>query len=129
MPTKEERLKIMKMVQDGKITAEEAIQLLDAVDPAKRPYPEAPSQPKATGPGRWFRVKVTDTITGKMRANIRLPISLVSAGLKMGAKFSPEMDGMDMNVLHEAIRNNQTGLIIDVFDDEDSEHVEIFIEE
>ena len=25
MPTKEERLKIMKMVQDGKITAEEAI--------------------------------------------------------------------------------------------------------
>ena len=64
-----------------------------------------------------------------MRANIRLPISLVSAGLKMGAKFSPEMDGMDMNVLHEAIRNNQTGLIIDVFDDEDSEHVEIFIEE
>ena len=36
MPTKEERLKIMKMVQDGKITAEEAIQLLDAVDPAKK---------------------------------------------------------------------------------------------
>ena len=87
------------------------------------------SQPKATGPGRWFRVKVTDTITGKMRANIRLPISLVSAGLKMGAKFSPEMDGMDMNVLHDAIRNNQSGLIIDVIDDEDSEHVEIFIEE
>ncbi len=129
MPTKEERLKIMKMVQDGKITAEEAILLLDAVDPAKRPYSENPSQPKATGPGRWFRVKVTDTITGKMRANIRLPISLVSAGLKMGAKFSPEMDGMDMNVVNEAIRNNQTGLIIDVFDDEDSEHVEIFIEE
>lgn len=129
MPTKEERLKIMKMVQDGKITAEEAIQLLDAVDPVKKPFPDTPSQQKATGPGRWFRVKVTDTITGKMRANIRLPISLVSAGLKMGAKFSPEMDGMDMNVLHEAIRNNQTGLIIDVFDDEDSEHVEIFIEE
>lgn len=129
MPTKEERLKIMKMIQDGKITAEEAIQLLDAVDPAKKPYPETPSQPKGTGPGRWFRVKVTDTITGKMRANIRLPISLVSAGLKMGAKFSPELDGMDMNVLHDAIRNNQTGLIIDVFDDQDSEHVEIFIEE
>ena len=129
MPTKEERLKIMKMVQDGKISAEEAILLIDAVDPATRPYTENPSQPKATGPGRWFRVKVTDTVTGKMRANIRLPISLVSAGLKMGAKFSPEMDGMDMNLVNEAIRNNQTGQIIDVFDDEDNEHVEIYIEE
>jgi hypothetical protein len=64
-----------------------------------------------------------------MRANIRLPISLVSAGLKMGAKFSPEMDGMDINLLKDAILNNQTGLIIDVNANEDGEHVEIYIEE
>jgi hypothetical protein len=127
MPTNEERLKIMKMVQDGKITAEEAITLLDAVDPVKKPPSENYSQPKPSGPGRWFRVKVTDTITGKMRANIRLPISLVSAGLKMGAKFSPEMDGVDINLLQDAIRNNQSGLIIDVNDD--GERVEIYIEE
>ncbi len=129
MPTNEERLKIMKMVQDGKITAEEAIILLDAVDPVKKSPSENYSQPKPSGPGRWFRVKVTDNFTGKMRANIRLPISLVSAGLKMGAKFSPEMDGMDMNLLQDAIRNNQSGLIIDVNANEDGEHVEIYIEE
>jgi hypothetical protein len=119
----------MKMVQDGKITAEEAITLLDAVDPVKKPPSDNYSQPKASGSGRWFRVKVTDTITGKMRANIRLPISLVSAGLKMGAKFSPEMDGMDINLLKDAIQNNQSGLIIDVNANEDGEHVEIYIEE
>ncbi len=129
MPTNEERLKIMKMVQDGKITAEEAIILLDAVDPVKKSPSDNFSQPKASGPGRWFRVKVTDNFTGKMRANIRLPISLVSAGLKMGAKFSPEMDGMDMNLLQDAIRNNRSGLIIDVNANEDGEHVEIYIEE
>jgi hypothetical protein len=129
MPTNEERLKIMKMVQNGKITAEDAITLLDAVDPVKKSPSENFSQPKSSGPGRWFRVKVTDTITGKMRANIRLPISLVSAGLKMGAKFSPEMDGMDINLLQDAIRNNQSGLIIDVNANEDGEHVEIYIEE
>jgi hypothetical protein len=129
MPTNEERLKIMKMVQDGKITAEEAITLLDAVDPINKSPSMNSSQPKPSGPGRWFRVKVTDTFTGKMRANIRLPISLVSAGLKMGAKFSPEMDGMDINLLQDAIRNNQSGLIIDVNANEDGEHVEIYIEE
>jgi hypothetical protein len=129
MPTNEERLKILKMVQDGKITAEQAIQLLESVDSDKTASPGSPSKTQTGGSGHWFRVKVSDTITGKMRANIRLPISLVNAGLKMGAKFSPEMDGMDMNVLNEALRSNRTGLIMDVFDDEDGEHVEIYIEE
>jgi len=129
MATNDERLKIMKMVQDGKITAEEAIQLLEAIDPAKQQSSGTPPQPQSGAAGRWFRVRVTDTSTGKSRANIRLPISLVSAGLKMGAKFSPEMEGMDLNVLNDALRGGQTGLIIDVFDDEDGEHVEIFIEE
>jgi hypothetical protein len=129
MPTNEERLKILKMVQDGKISAEQAIQLLESVDTEKTASPGSTVKTQTGGPGHWFRVKVSDTTTGKMRANVRLPISLVNAGLKMGAKFSPEMDGMDMNVLNEALRSNRTGLIMDVFDDEDGEHVEIYIEE
>ena len=129
MPTSEERLKIMKMVQEGKISAEEAIQLLDAFDPEPKIPPKPSAPPRLGGPGRWFRVRITDTSTGKVRANIRLPLSLVSAGLKMGAKFSPDMEGMDMNVINEALRDGQTGLIIDVFDQTDAEHVEVFIEE
>ena len=34
-----------------------------------------------------------------------------------------------MNLLQDAIRNNQSGLIIDVNANEDGEHVEIYIEE
>jgi hypothetical protein len=129
MATNEERLKIMKLIQDGKINAEEAMELLEALENPKNSPSETPSMHQPGGPGRWFRVKVTDAHTGKSRANIRLPIGLVNAGLKMGAKFSPEMDGVDMNVLKDAVLNNKTGLIIDVFDDQDDEHVEIFIEE
>lgn len=129
MPTNDERLKIMKMVQDGKITAEEAIILLEALEGGKKESVKDESQTRPSGPGKWFRVKVSDTNSGKPRANIRLPISLVSAGIKMGAKFSPELDGMDMNILRDAINNNRTGMVLDVFDDQDGEHVEIFIEE
>ena len=129
MATNEERLKIMKLVQDGKITAEEAILLLEALENPKKTAEETTFSHQSGGPGRWFRVKITDTRTGKSRANIRLPIGLVNAGLKMGAKFSPEMEGMDMDVVSDALRDGQTGLIIDVFDDEDDEHVEVFIEE
>lgn len=128
MPTTEERLKIMKMVQEHKISAEEAIQLLDALDPAAPPSPANTSSYNTGSPSRWFRVKVTDTATGRQRTNIKLPISLINAGLKMGAKFSPEMEGMDMNAISDALRKGETGLIIDVYDEEDNEHVEIFIE-
>ena len=49
-------------------------------------------------------------------------------GLKMGAKFAPEVDGMDIQQITEAINSGMTGKIIDVVDDDDGEHVEIFVE-
>ncbi len=75
----EERLKILKMVQDGRITADEATQLLEALERA-RPTPPQPPPPPETGmvtgrSGRWLRVRVTDTDSGKTRVNIRLPLS------------------------------------------------------
>lgn len=130
MPTDNEKLKIMKMVQEGKITAEEAITLLDALGAQpKKEQPTDINSPFRSGePGRWFRVKITDSVSGKLRTNIRLPLSLVGAGLKMGARFSPEMEGIDINAINEALRKGETGLLVDVFDEEDQEHVEIFIE-
>ncbi|MBA4419944.1 MAG: hypothetical protein C0391_02240 [Anaerolinea sp.] len=127
MPTSEERLKVMKMVQEGKISAEEAISLMDALE-SSIPQPGNTAGYSTGSPGRWFRVKITDTFTGRTRTNIRLPLSLVNAGLKMGAKFSPEMEGLDMNAISDALRKGETGLIIDVQDDKDKEHVEIYIE-
>ncbi len=46
----------------------------------------------------------------------------------MGAKFAPEIDGAQYENIMEAIRSGQQGKIIDVFDEEDGEHVEIFVE-
>lgn len=129
MASAEERLKIMKMVQEGKITAEEAIALLEALEPSVQKPSSTPQSTYSTGePGHWFRVRITDMVTGRLRTNIRLPLSLIGAGLKMGAKFSPDMEGIDVNAINDALRKGQTGLIIDVFDEKDSEHVEIFIE-
>lgn len=130
MATSPERLKIMKMVQEGKISPEEGIELLDMLtDKAARgkttPF-DAASQPKSNA--QWFRVVVTDTITGKTRVNVRLPVSLVNAGMKMGAKFSPQVEGLDQSQLSAFINSGATGKVIDVFDDDDGEHVEVYIE-
>lgn len=137
MVATEERLKILRMVQEGKISAEQAVQILEVLETsdataAKKTNTQGsayPVSPGYSGKGpRWFRVRVTDTDSGKPRVNVRLPIGLVSSGLKMGSKFVPEIEGMDMAVLVEAIQSGEMGQIVDVYDEEDGEHVEVFIE-
>ncbi|HSV86346.1 MAG TPA: hypothetical protein VLH85_07215 [Levilinea sp.] len=130
MATSEERLKILRMIQEGKITAEEGILLMAALDKGKPPasgIPPIVAQPVSRNP-RYLHVRVTDTDTGKVRVNIRLPISVINAGIKMGARFSPEIEGLDIDQLMDYIHSGETGEILDVFDEKDGEHVEVFIE-
>jgi hypothetical protein len=133
MATSEERLRVLRMIQDGKITPEEGIHLMEALEhnsrrpPARPAGPEAPQPPSQQGT-RWLRVRVTDTDTGKVRVNVRLPVGVITAGIKMGAKFSPEVEGMNLDQIMEYVRAGETGKVVDVFDDADGEHVEVFIE-
>ena len=128
----EERLKVLKMVQEGKITVDEATELLQSLDeaPAKSAPPPAaaPAASPSSSGKRWFRVRVTDADSGRVRVNVRLPVGVVNAGIKMGMKFAPQMEGMDTEALTELINSGETGQIVDVFDDKDGEHVEVFIE-
>jgi hypothetical protein len=132
MVTEEERIKILKMLQEGKLSAEEAAQLLEALEVPQSvgvSGARAEGRPASSSKGgRWFRVRVTDTNSGKTRVNVRLPVSLITAGMKMGARFSPEVQGLDMDQLVQFIQSGETGQVVDVFDDEDGEHVEVFIE-
>jgi hypothetical protein len=49
-------------------------------------------------------------------------------GLKIGAQFAPEVSDVNLTQLGEALRSGVEGKIIDVVDEEDGEHVEIFVE-
>ncbi len=126
----EERLRVLKMLQEGKITASEAAQILEALEeiPSVTAAKVAAASALPSRPGKWFRVRVTDTNNGKTRVNVRLPLNMVSAGVKMGMRFSPEVEGLDVNELMAFINSGETGQIVDVVDEEDGEHVEVFIE-
>jgi hypothetical protein len=130
MATSEERLKILRMIEEGKISAEEGAKLLAALSENRK----AKSRPALRGTGastggmggaRWLRVRVTDTATGKAKATVNLPLALVDAGLNIAAQYAP---GIAFDELVEAINAGAEGKIIDVVDEEDGEHVEIFIE-
>jgi hypothetical protein len=129
MVTSEERLKILKMVQEGKISAEEGINLMDALRDSTRPGEKKSTESKSgRKTARWFRVRVTDQVTGKIKVDIRLPVNVVKAGSKLGARFSPEMSGLDMNQVMQHVDSGTTGRIFDLTHDSDQELVEVFIE-
>jgi len=122
MIANEERMQILRMLEAGQITAEEAAELLEALE----------ATAEAEGGKReqvnWFRVRVTDTQTGRTKVNINIPMSLVNIGLKIGTHFVPDMEGLDIEEVITAIRNGVQGRIVDVEDEEESERVEIFVE-
>jgi hypothetical protein len=124
MATNEERLKILKMIDEGKITAEEGARLLSALAENRKAMRKPGTRP-STGGARWLRVRVTDTVTGKPKATVNLPLGLVDAGLNIAAQYAP---GIAFEELVQAINAGAEGKIIDVVDEEDGEHVEIFIE-
>ncbi len=131
MTTSEERIRILKLVQEGKISAEEGADLLQALSeadaPAQEPAPRGGAVAK-TLRGRWFRVRVSDVKSGRPKASVNIPLGLMEWGLQIGAHFAPEVANIDLSELTEILQSGTPGKIVDVVDEEDGEHVEIFIE-
>ena len=127
MSSVEERMKILKMIEEGKISAEEGAKLLAALAEGRR-GPLNPAAPGKPGTPRTLRIRVTDIGSGRSKASVQIPLALVDAGMKIGAHFAPEVEGVDMSNVIDAMRSGMTGKIIDVIDDDDGEHVEIYIE-
>ncbi len=73
------------MLAAGKITADEAEELLTAVETADRPADASSSSPK--GKPKFLRIVVEprEGSTSGERVNIRVPLMLVKAGMKMSS--------------------------------------------
>ncbi len=129
MATPEERMQILKMIEQKQISAEDGAKLLAALGEKDRGSAPPPPKPSPATSGKWFRVRVTDLKTGRRKVNVNIPLSLVDVGMKMGAKFAPAgLEGFDMNQIMAAIKSGGEGKVVDVEDEEDGEHVEVFIE-
>ncbi len=125
MATTEERMKILQMIQDGKISAEDGAKLLAAISESGTPQRRRATN--RTRDSRNMRVRVTDTTTGKTKVSVNLPLGLVDAGLNIASNFMPDLGVDTADQISTAINDGLTGKIVDVFD-EDGEHIEIFID-
>ena len=123
----EERARILQMVSENKIDAQEAARLLSALSNAS-PGAESQVETSQAGKAKWFRVRVTDLETGRTKVNVNLPLSLVKVGLRVGARFSPEVEDLDWDELMVAIQEGAAGKLVEVEDMEDGEKVEVYVE-
>ncbi|MDQ4078168.1 MAG: hypothetical protein M3220_18215 [Chloroflexota bacterium] len=120
---KEERLQILRMVQEGTISAEEGAQLLAALgsDGGSQGRSETETSPVSR---RWLRIRVTDKANERTRVNLSLPLGLLDWGLNMVEATG----GINLVALREAIRSGAQGKILEVDESESGERVEIIVE-
>ncbi len=78
----EETRKILEMLREGKIGVEEAEKLLEAVQPASA---SAEAAAAGTGAKRYLRIQVEPEEASGDRVNVRVPMKLIRAGLKLAA--------------------------------------------
>ncbi len=126
MSNSSERTEILRLVETGKLSASEGIQLLNSLERAPR---IAPPPPRAINTrGRWLRVRVTNLATQAPKVNVNLPLGLVTAGLRIGQRYAPELHGIDWDELLDEIQRGANGKLVEVEDEEDNERVEIFVD-
>lgn len=117
----EEKVQVLKMLESGKISANQAGELLKAMEDVK------PSAQKKND--KWIRIKVTDPDSDNTKVNVNIPLSLLDMGLKIAQKFASDSlpQDLDINQIADAIKNGVEGKIVDV-QNEKGMTVEIIVE-
>jgi hypothetical protein len=121
--SKEERLRILRLLEEGKIGADDAARLLGALGSDERANATTSA---VIAPARWLRIRVTDVASGRAKVDVNVPADLVRVAGRFGARFTQH--DVDIDAIMEAARSAKAGQLLDVVDHEDGTHVEVFLE-
>ncbi len=123
----EEKRQILDMLASGKITQEQAMELLNALDEGEEETIATP-----TGEKKFLRIRVNDASGEGDKVNVNIPIGLVKIGLKLASKYADDEDlkaleKVDMDEVLRMIEEGVEGKLVEV-DTKEGEKVEIFVE-
>ncbi len=117
----QERMKILKMLEEGKLSVDEAAKLIKALED---------SQSKEVVAGRrarWLRIRVAER--GKETARINIPLSLLRFGMKFippHARKQMAEKGVNPEDILREIESGAVGKLVEV--EQGSDQVEIWVE-
>lgn len=154
------RLEILEMLASQKTSAQEAADMLRALESAD----EATALPKAKGGGdetvyksealpedairideeivtwkdsavvhsddrpRWLKIRVRDMHSDRDKVTVNVPMWLVSFGLGAARRVGADLGGYDPAMLQDLVKEGRKGILVDVQDEEDGEHVQIYLD-
>jgi polyhydroxyalkanoate synthesis regulator phasin len=122
----EQRRQILQMLTEGKVTADEAERLIDALE---RQQPESPTAatPRPNPRPKYLRVVLEDNSSGDepTRVNIRVPLQLLRAGVRLASLIPPqalikvnaELDKSGVPIDLTQLKPQQLEELIDQLDD------------
>jgi len=121
----EERKKILKMLEEGRIDVKEAEELLSTLDEKDESTSKVISGEKGTDRASFLKIYVTEN--GKEQVNISIPIQLVKLLKKLipgSAKDKLSEEGIDIEELMTQVEERTfDGKLVDIEDG--NTHVEI----
>ena len=77
---------------------------------------------------RWLRISVSDSDSGKNKVRINLPVGMIKFGLGMARLLVPNELESGLADIDSVFTESEGGMLIDVQDDENREHVQIYFE-
>jgi hypothetical protein len=87
----EQRKDILDMLAEGKVTAEEAEQLIAALERDQPPAASSLDAARPKGRAKYLRVVVDTLEDGEPgRVNVRVPLQLLRAGVRLAALIPPQ---------------------------------------
>ena len=126
----EELATVLRLVSEGKLTAEEAAPIIEALGrsgAARRPDPASPPGTgggfpfKAAGRGRRVRIQVSER--GRRVVDVRVPLAFAA----MAARMVPGIPDNYAALIEQAIESDMVGPLVET-EDEDGDAVLISIE-
>ena len=122
--TSPERMKILEMLQQGTIEAQEAAKLLDALEGGGEEKP--PSKP-----GKVLKIKVSDKHSGAVKVNMGVPLGFarfIKDLIPASERARIESQGVDLDSVFANLEAGTMGKLVDVEDVRDGHLIEIWIE-
>ena len=121
----EQRRQVLQMLAEGKITADEAEQLIDALEPQQ---PESPpgAAPRPKSRPKYLRVVMVDNSGGEpSQINVRVPLQLLRAGVRLTSllpsqaltKINAELDKKGVPIDLTQLKPQDIEELIDQLDD------------
>ncbi|MDP9468208.1 MAG: hypothetical protein M3P32_05635 [Chloroflexota bacterium] len=122
---------VLRLVAEGKLSAEEAAPIIEVLRRPAAPRPPEPPFPFGSagptgprGPGRGRRVRIQVSQRGRKVIDVRIPLAFAA----MAAKMVPGIPESYATLIAEAVETDTVGPIVDLAEDEDGDSVLISIE-